>query len=204
MKSKSKRAFCLASNIMVLTLAATAGNLECSQIGTWNLPFSEDAQGVLVSGSTAYVAAGYDGLVIYDITEPHNPVKLGQLETYYAYDVAVNGNHAYVADYEGGLRIIDISTPAAPSLVATYPTSDYAYGLDVAGSYAYVAIDSGGLEIINIATPSTPTFAGSYPTSEYISDTSPMSLCAGTTPSRRTTVTACSSSISAPPHRPPS
>ena len=72
------------------------------------------AQGVSLSkdGTKAYIADGYNGLVVLDITDPSNPTQLERLDTEdYAYDVTLSkdGSKAYIADGGNGLVILDIS-----------------------------------------------------------------------------------------------
>ncbi|WP_298933580.1 hypothetical protein [uncultured Ramlibacter sp.] len=134
--------------------------------GTYNT--SGQALGVTVSGSYAYVADGFNGLTIIDISNPASPTLVGTYDTSgYALGVAVSGSYAYVADEGAGLRIINISNPASPTLVGTYVTGGYAYGVAVSGSYAYVADDEAGLRIINISNPASPTLVGTYDTSGW-------------------------------------
>jgi len=56
-------------------------------------------RGVAVSGDYAYVADGYNGLVIVDVTDKSAPAFAGSYDTAgSALSVAVSGNYAYVAD----------------------------------------------------------------------------------------------------------
>lgn len=93
---------------------------------------------VFVKDNLAYLCAGY-ALVILDISNPTQPVKLGLVELPgSAQDVYVLGNYAYVADWYG-LRIIDVSDLSSPYEVGFYDTAGYALGVFVLGNYAYVA-----------------------------------------------------------------
>ena len=81
-----------------------------------------EAKNIYVARNYAYVAAGCDGLVILDVTNPENPqpylqfnaggclndahdVKLG---VYYA------SQFAFVADGKNGLRVIQLTSPETP------------------------------------------------------------------------------------------
>ncbi|NCT46197.1 MAG: hypothetical protein GPJ35_24775 [Microcystis aeruginosa G11-09] len=121
-----------------------------------------------VVGNYAYVADGWSGLQIIDISNPAAPTRKGNYDTSgNALDVQIVGNYAYVADENSGLQIIDISNPAAPTLKGNYDTSGRAYGVQVVGNYAYVADENSGLQIIDISNPATPTLKGNYNTSGY-------------------------------------
>jgi hypothetical protein len=65
---------------------------------------------VQVVGNYAYVADGYSGLQIIDISNPTTPTLKGNYDTSdFARGVQVVGNYAYVADDYSGLQIIDVS-----------------------------------------------------------------------------------------------
>ena len=118
--------------------------------------------GVVLSGDYAYLAGGTGGLRIIDVSEPHNPVEIGTLDTPgQAMDVAVQGDYAYVADhYQGGLRVIAVSEPSAPWEVGSYDTPGHALGVAVLGPYAYVADYWEGLRVIDVSVPTAPTEVG--------------------------------------------
>jgi hypothetical protein len=121
--------------------------------------------GVAVSGNYAYVANGFDGVQVMDISDPTNPTPVGSCDTPdHAYDVVVSGECAYVADRNEGLQVIDISDPSNPVIVGSRDTPDFAYRLAVSGEYAYVADRSGGVRIMNITDPTTPSLRGTYTT----------------------------------------
>jgi hypothetical protein len=80
-----------------------------------------DAQRVYVARTYAYVAAGRDGLVIVDVTNPERPAVYlhvtfdGRLND--ARDVIVASTNAslfaYVADGVNGLKVIQLTSPAS-------------------------------------------------------------------------------------------
>ena len=120
-----------------------------------------------IVGNYAYVADGYSGLQIINISNPTAPTLVGNYDTSYAVGVQIVGNYAYVADYTSGLQIINISNPTAPTLVGNYDTSGWAWGVQIVGNYAYVADYWSGLQIINISNPTAPTLVGNYDTSGW-------------------------------------
>ena len=106
-------------------------------------------QGVAVSGSHAYVAAGDGGLRVVDVSDPAHPREVGSCDTPgEAWGVAVSGSYAYVAAGDAGLRIVDVSDPAHPREVGSYDTPGSAWDVAVSGSYAYVADRDGGLVML--------------------------------------------------------
>ena len=80
-----------------------------------------DARRVYIARTYAYVAAGKDGLVIVDVTDPTHP-KVDQRVTFDgrmndAQDVVVGATNAsffaYVADGRNGLKVIQLTSPAS-------------------------------------------------------------------------------------------
>ena len=123
------------------------------------------AQDVAVSGGDAYIADGNNGLVVVDVSDPTDPVRVGgYYDSNYAQGVAVSGDYAYVADGTGGLVVVDVSDPPDPTWVGGYDASDYAYGVAVSGGYAYVADRDSGLVVVDVSDPANPTRAGGYDT----------------------------------------
>lgn len=115
------------------------------------------AESVAVSGNYAYVANGYSGLRVIDISHPRDPTVLSNVITPdYANDVAVVGHYAYVAATGAGLQVVDISKPLAPVIVGGIVTPDVAYAVKVAGDLAYVADGNQGLQIIDVSNPKSP------------------------------------------------
>jgi hypothetical protein len=69
-----------------------------------------DANGVAIVDDTAYVADGWSGLQVIDITTPSQPVIIGYAATpSYANGVAVIGDTAYVADRNAGLVTVPLN-----------------------------------------------------------------------------------------------
>jgi len=111
------------------------------------------AAGVAVSGNYAYVADGYFGLQVINVSNPANPQRVGGYDTSgFAYRVAVSGNYAYVADGFGGLQVIDVSNPANPRRVGGNSAPN-PFAVAVTDSYVFVAAEGEGLFILNHFTP---------------------------------------------------
>jgi hypothetical protein len=77
-----------------------------------------ESQGVAVAGSYAYLAAGYAGVYVIDVSNPDAPSVVGQLAvTANVWDVAVKSHYVYATSFSGLLSVIDVADPAAPRLV---------------------------------------------------------------------------------------
>ena len=77
---------------VVLDVSNPAVPVELGRLRTGDI-----IRDIAVSGSYAYVADNYNGLVIVDITNPAAPALAGSYTTVgYAWDVVVSGSYAYV------------------------------------------------------------------------------------------------------------
>ena len=138
-------------------------------IGSADTPGS--ALGVAVSGTTAYIADGSDGLQIVDVADPQNPVIIGSVDTPgSAQNVAVSGTNAYVADGAYGLQIVDVAVSRNPVIIGTVNTPGSAEGVAVSGTTAYVADGEYGLRIVDVANPRKPVVIGAADTPGFAHD----------------------------------
>jgi len=81
--------------------------LDMGHVGT--------GMGLFIKDDLAFVAAGREGLHIYDIHDPSSLKLVGSCKTPgTAWDVWVSEDHAFVADHEKGMAIVDISRPTYP------------------------------------------------------------------------------------------
>lgn len=110
----------------------------------------EDARSIYLARTYAYVAAGHQGLVILDITNP-GKAKLDQVYNAGGHLNDVNdvklgityvSEFAYIADGHNGLRVVQLTSPETPGnqgfsprptphLVATYPIPHGGHALSV-------------------------------------------------------------------------
>ena len=73
------------------------------------------ANDVEIVGSIAYVANGWGGLEILNVSNPAVPTLISEIEDGgNAQNLEIMGNYAFVAEHEDGLKIYDISTPSSP------------------------------------------------------------------------------------------
>jgi len=134
--------------------------------------------GIFVSENYVYLACeatvlgnSWQGLYIFDVINPSNPVKIG----YYPNsgkterDIYVFNNYAFIASGGDGLIIINVSDPTNPQWAGNYNVSNFAAGVFVQEVYAYIANGNDGLSIINISDPTKPQETGSYDTPNFAS-----------------------------------
>ena len=85
---------------------------------------------IYVSDGLAYVAGDFDGLLIFDVSDPTKPHEVGDFKNTdtEVYGVYAVGKYAYIvgkADIEGGqwepvIQILDVSDTANPQVIGTY------------------------------------------------------------------------------------
>lgn len=119
------------------------------------------ASGLVLRGSYAYVANGSDGLRIYNVSNPTNPIGIGHVSNGgFAYAVTVANNYAYLANGSDGLRIYDVSNPTNPVNVGhtnDVQSFDRASAIAIRSNYVYLAIVNDGIHIYDVSDPLHPT-----------------------------------------------
>eukprot|EP01059_Diplonema_ambulator_P010985 TRINITY_DN2097_c0_g4_i1.p1 TRINITY_DN2097_c0_g4~~TRINITY_DN2097_c0_g4_i1.p1 ORF type:complete len:734 (+),score=51.00 TRINITY_DN2097_c0_g4_i1:154-2202(+) len=115
-----------------------------------------------------YAASGYEGLKIFDVSNPAAPTIVGWYATPgSAEGVHVVGQVVYLTDDHAGLVVLNATTPSAPTLLGNYSTDGGASEVHVIGNTAYVGVWAVGLVILNVTTPSSITWLGSYNYSSF-------------------------------------
>jgi choice-of-anchor B domain-containing protein len=167
--------------------------LPLSQIGggegndIWGWTDPDDGSEYAIMGRT-------NGTSFVDVTDPVNPVYLGNLPSHTGSsswrDIKVYEDHAFiVSDYNGnhGMQVFDLTQlrdVQSPPVTFTETThygnigSAHNIALNEATGFAYIIGGSsgaeecnGGLHMVNIQDPTSPTFAGCYATDGYTHDT---------------------------------
>ena len=105
-----------------VTNVAIPGTPGC---GYSEFAFSDHPYIAVIENDRAYVAAGYLGLRVLDVS---NPASLSETGTLAIPGIATNldlsGSRAYLAANDGGLRVVDVSNPSTPSEIGYYVDSD--------------------------------------------------------------------------------
>lgn len=151
-----------------LVIATDAGleiyRIGASSGGLTNLPLIGTFPGnmildIEVQGDIAYVAAGIDGLLTLNVSDPANPVLLNQINHTSPVDydsVEIQGHYCFVADDGGsltqGLLSFNVTNPSDIQFLDYYPMITI-NDLVVIGDLAYLAAGNDGLQIINVSIP---------------------------------------------------
>jgi hypothetical protein len=127
-----------------------------------NLTTLENAD-ITVSDNKAYIACGYDGLAIYDISDIGSPQLLDRYhpEGNYLTGVSLYQNYAVLAAAWCGIEMLDLATM---QVVASIDTLRSARWVKVQGDYAYLAYGypECPLAIINISNPTSLVLSSIY------------------------------------------
>jgi len=131
---------------------------------TTSEPAFDDANGVASDGDgTLYVACNTRGIVSLDISDPHAPAYLGNLDPVLGTfnDLQLVGDLLYAAAGWPGLAIIDVTDPTAMTEVGS---ADVPNGVDVAvtGELAFVACLGDGVYRVHVLDPAAPVELNSY------------------------------------------
>ncbi len=115
-------------------------------------------------GSTAFLAAGEDGLIMVDVSDPLAPRELGVFSSVGdVRQVRVSEGLAFLASDQRGLEIIDISDPASPHLLGVLETEyDEIEQVAIDGQFVYIADDSWGFRVVDATEPDAPSVVGEY------------------------------------------
>ena len=109
----------------------------------------------------------YNCLILYDISNPAIPVRLGD---YYIQNTLraarIEGNYLYISIYNI-LEILDLSNPLSPGQVGIYESS-VINALEISGELVYILGNE--LEIIDTSDPAHPVLLDSYTSSDSVLD----------------------------------
>lgn len=95
---------------------------------------------VSISGNFAYIAAGTNGLLIYDVSNAYLPKYVSSFKTpSSATNLIIENNLAFIANDSSGLVIIDVNNPLSPSIYATFDTPLQSVDVEVSQGIAYLA-----------------------------------------------------------------
>lgn len=116
---------------------------------------------IAVAGDYAYVADGYGGLLVLDVSDVTAPVKVASLSPLHSsLGVAVADGYVYLTNDTGSVRAIDVSDPSSPSEVGRYEGQAYVCDMSVTAGYLYLAGGKTGLQVIDTSPPSNLVAVG--------------------------------------------
>jgi hypothetical protein len=134
-------------DVMGFSILDYSTPITASLVGQLNVPGRIRDAGL--TGNVLCLAAGYEGIVTVNVSNPSNPVQLGSLLIPNATDiirVVVAGDRAYLLDDYDGIFAVDVSAPANPALIGTLVTSEPS-GFSLLGDLIVVADSDEGLVV---------------------------------------------------------
>ena len=116
---------------------------------------------VCVWGDYAYVAAGANGVHIYNISDPSNLLWVHWVESGdEVHDIDVDDRYVY-AMAESRLYVINKSAPESAYIIAEIDIPGKLRAMAVEGSYAFIVDRDTGLQIVDVSAPEHPRLASS-------------------------------------------
>ncbi|MDD3050419.1 MAG: hypothetical protein PHR06_04670 [Candidatus Cloacimonetes bacterium] len=119
---------------------------------------------ITAENSRLYVYDDYDGICVYDVSDPFFPIRLSSLychiDTYSFNRMVVDLPYIYIL-HDFGIVIASIIDDSSPQIVSEI-NAFACYDLKVSGDYLYVA-ESNGVTVYNVTNPSVPERRGSLP-----------------------------------------
>ena len=114
-----------------------------------NYSFDSSAFTVALSSNVAYVAAGDNGLLLLNVSNPSKPTLLGSFAANYVTDVAITGSTAWITSESDGVKVVNVSNGFSPTVLGSYSAVGNAKSIVIAGNIAYVSDWENGLLLLS-------------------------------------------------------
>jgi hypothetical protein len=106
-----------------------------------------------VVGAIACFARGFNGLGVLDVSDPTDPVYVGNVSGMgTVVDLEVNGNTAVVRS-NNGLHTVDLTIADSPTRMGHLPMRTLPSALGATAQFAYVATEYRAVEVVSISDP---------------------------------------------------
>ncbi len=125
---------------------------------------------LVVNGTTAYFSIRNSPIfpggrvVALDVSNPANPVKLSEIDTFTPEGIAFFQNYVCLADGGEGLKIIDATNSSNLGIVGSIDPG-VTLEVEIQGNLAYLASRYDGFNVIAISNPQLPVQIGFFDTS---------------------------------------
>ncbi len=155
---------CIADGQAGLAVFDVSNPLEPQLLGVVMDSLNE-AYGVVISDSYAYVAYGYKELLIADLSDPESLAIVGELEypqPGHGYDIAHADSLVYIAA-DAQFIVVNVKNPPNPDLRFQYRYPRGCRGVALQDSFCFLALEQIGVAIWNVSElPPSPV--GSFDT----------------------------------------
>jgi len=112
-----------------------------------------------LSGNTLFAGTGDGRLIVFDVSTPASPRKIGSTTMPVPITIRLSGTLLLVAAEQSGFLVFDVSNPSAPAMLSQFTPSVSAPIWDVApigNSAVMLAADMSGIVTVDISNPSHP------------------------------------------------
>lgn len=161
----------------IVDVSDRSNPVHLTTISSQNMGGFARPHSVMVRGNYAYVLTGNSTIFVLDVSDPANPVQVGQYFTASILQpktMTISGNYLYVGWYctcngDGEVRVFDISDPTTPILKTNIPWAGNSSSfvapnaLGAVGNKLYVLWQASGgnvFETIDISDPLAPVRKG--------------------------------------------
>ncbi len=128
------------------------GDGKLSIVGKYNVDM---AYGFDIKNNHVFLGTNR-GLLILDISNREDPVRVTELELGFIIGVTVIDGIAYLCGGGNGFIIVDVSDVSTPKVLGTYRDQGEVYGFTRSDSYAYLCDRLEGLKVIDVQDPCHP------------------------------------------------
>ena len=151
-----------------------------------------------VRNDTAYCSHGFNGLYVYDMSDPLNPVTLGVLNDYpqsgynHSSWLSVDGNHLIMADetHDRALKIVstddledmEVTDLFRSTLLAPEDTASIVHNPFVLGDLVFLSYYHDGVQVYDFSDPTNAVKVASYDTETGNTDYAGFKGCWGVYP----------------------
>jgi len=108
-----------------------------------------------------YLCIAGEGVKMYDISDPWNPVLVASVGEYIGGSAALSGYYVYLSTLDDGVHIYDVSDPLYPVNVSSCDSGDCG-GITLANSHLFISKGDWGFDNWDITDPTNPLFSGTY------------------------------------------
>ncbi|MFH2049392.1 MAG: FG-GAP-like repeat-containing protein, partial [bacterium] len=105
-------------------------------------------------------------IIIFDVTDPHNPQNITTYGGEDIFDIAVDSTVLAVINNNGGVLtvdLVDISDLPSTTFLSSIPTGGYSSQVNIINEYLYIGLPD-GIHVYNISDPINPSFVQYYVT----------------------------------------
>ncbi|MCJ7725331.1 MAG: TIR domain-containing protein [Acidimicrobiia bacterium] len=143
--------------------------LNPAVVTEWQAPdYTGNPATVFVDGDVGYFGAGWDGLYVFDVSDPSSLIALSHWPSpNWVTAIYVEDGRAFVSLGSTGVAVLDVEDPQHPILLGLAEVPGFASRLVVAHGHAFVAWFGesgtlGGVAVIDVRDSENPLFLETY------------------------------------------